>query len=101
MRGLFGTTFNSRARGRGGTMRLSRRFVFPFVLLIVVFFLPALCSAQSNATIRGTLTDPTGAAIPGAEIDVRSSGASSSTVHTQSGADGTFSVPMAAGAYRI
>jgi vitamin B12 transporter len=81
-------------------MRLSFRFVLPFALLLAILS-PATCSAQTSATIRGTLTDPTGAVISGAAVDLRSGGASNSAVHTESAGDGTFSAVVSAGTYRL
>ena len=82
-------------------MRLSFRFVFPFALLLAVLYLPVACFAQTSATIHGTLTDPTGAVISGATVEVRSASSSASTTHAASAADGTFSIAAPAGAYRV
>jgi len=45
------------------------RTLFRIVCLLVLgMFLPLLASAQFNASIQGTVTDPTGALIPGATV---------------------------------
>src|SRR5271154_4787881 len=66
----FGTTFNSRARGRGGKMRLRISLLLFFT---AVLLLPYPTCAQTpgstrGATIRGTVYDPDGRAVPGAEV---------------------------------
>src|ERR1700756_1373307 len=65
------TTFNSRARGRGGKMRLARFLAIAVgSFLGFLFAVPTQTQAQSNstrnATLIGTLTDPSGAAVAGA-----------------------------------
>src|SRR5271156_638472 len=72
------TTFNSRARGRGGKMRLRSA-----VLYFASLFLLLVCSAhaqtsntsaggsahdQQDASISGTVFDPAGQAVPGAHV---------------------------------
>src|SRR5271169_1059224 len=67
---LTGTTFNSRARGRGGKMRLRISFLLFFT---AVMMLPYPTCAQSSsqtssstrgASIRGTVYDPDERAVP-------------------------------------
>ncbi|PYV21494.1 MAG: hypothetical protein DMG27_20645, partial [Acidobacteria bacterium] len=68
-----------------------RRGVWLSVLLVAL--LPASGLAQSsNATISGTVSDPTGAVVPGAEVTVsaESMGAVGKTV---SGTDGSYTLP--------
>jgi hypothetical protein len=68
-----------------------RRLAVWLVLLVV--FLPASGRAQSsNATIAGSVTDPTGAVVPGAEVTLTelSIGA---VAKITTGPDGLFSLP--------
>ena len=63
------------------------------IFCILVLLLPALGIAQSyNATISGTVTDPTGAAVPKAQL-ILTSVATGSVAKTTSGPDGLFSFP--------
>ncbi len=63
------------------------------VSCLLALLLPALCIAQStNATISGTVTDPTGAAVPSAQLTLTSV-ATGSVAKTTSGSDGLFSFP--------
>ncbi|MBI2689215.1 MAG: TonB-dependent receptor [Acidobacteria bacterium] len=70
-----------------------------FVLLLVLT--AAVAVAQDRGTIRGTVTDPSGAAVPGANVTVRNV----DTGLTQSittGADGVYTVPyLPAGNYSV
>jgi outer membrane cobalamin receptor len=83
-------------------MRLSLRLAFPATALFtVVLFFSAISSGQSNATIHGTLTDPSGAAVVGATIAVQPDSGGASIVEAHSGADGSFSIALPAGRYRV
>jgi hypothetical protein len=64
--------------------------------------LPAILSAQINtATLNGTVSDPSGANVPGAQVRVENA-ASHVTRVTQTNADGLFSVPLLQpGSYNI
>ena len=68
----------------------------------IVFVLPGSLFAQTTATIRGKLTDRTGAAIASAKVTAASldSGAAGS-VTTQSDGEGKYSVQVAPGRYRV
>src|SRR5439155_14423779 len=60
---------------------------------ILTLLLPALGIAQStNATISGAVTDPTGAAVPKAQLTLTSV-ATRSVAKTTSGPDGLYSFP--------
>jgi len=77
-----------------------------FRLLLVTWLLsfaahPIVSHAQSNATIRGKITDPTGAAVAGAVITAQSLDSAAITVRTQSGPDGNFSLVLVPGRYRV
>src|SRR5439155_15415820 len=63
------------------------------VLCVLTLLLPASVIAQStNATISGTVADPTGAAVPNAHLTLTSV-ATGSVAKTTSGPDGLFSFP--------
>lgn len=83
-------------------MRLRRIAILLAAGVLSVFLaLPASIQAQSNATIEGTLTDPSGAAVAGALISAQPLDSSVSSTETRSGADGKFSVGIAPGRYRL
>jgi outer membrane cobalamin receptor len=87
-------------------MRLCRFSVFAFPLFAVLFFhllcLP-LASAQTptNATLAGEVTDPSGAAVPNADITALPIGTKSAPIETHTGAEGRFSLSLAPGKYRV
>ena len=50
-----------------------RNFFKPFILVLLclcVFTLPGIVRAQNSATISGTVTDPTGAVVPKATVEI-------------------------------
>ena len=73
-----------------------------FLLLAVLAFFPTAAHAQQTlGTISGTVTDPTGAVVPGADISVRNV-ATNLTVTAQSKGDGSFSVAdLPIGTYEV
>jgi vitamin B12 transporter len=80
--------------------------VFVLLCLALPSFFVRSTSAQTSgsslsATIRGTLTDPSGAVIAGAVIVAQSLDSSTTAVRAQSGADGGFSLALAPGKYRV
>jgi outer membrane receptor protein involved in Fe transport len=84
-------------------MRLSFRFLagFAVVLLGALSAVP-LAQAQSTATLNGTLTDPSGAAVARAEVSAeRLPAAAGSVLRTASDADGRFALALAPGDYRV
>jgi outer membrane cobalamin receptor len=66
-----------------------------------LFFLPTVTPAQQTAAITGTLTDQSGAAIGGALVTAQPLGAKDASVHTESGADGRFSLTLSPGRYGV
>ena len=87
-------------------MRLPRlladvfRSIFPS-LFVVLFFLPVAIQAQQTATITGTLTDPSDAAISGARVSAQSlDSPAAPPKETISGPDGKFTLTLAPGRYR-
>ena len=85
-------------------MQLIRTALKAFTGLLLVLFLaaPTCLRAQSdNARISGTVTDTTGAAIPGATITVTNLG-TSAVQKVTSGSSGEFSVPaLPVGSYKV
>src|SRR5271154_4861199 len=66
----FGTTFNSRARGRGGKMRL-RISLLLFFTAVMMSPYPVCAQTSSSGnvgTIRGTVKDPDGRVVPDADV---------------------------------
>jgi hypothetical protein len=64
-------------------------------LSLVLSATPALAQTGSTGALQGTISDPTGALVPQAEVRVTSvSTGESRTVHTQP--DGAFVVPLLA-----
>jgi len=70
-------------------------------LLGTILALPTSTRAQSNATIRGTLTDPSGGAVAGAEISAQSQDSGAKPVETKSGPEGKFALVLPPGRYRV
>ena len=71
------------------------------VLLSAFVVFPVFTQAQSNATIRGKLTDPSGLAIVDATLTAQSLDSGTTTVRAQSGPEGDFSLTLAPGRYRV
>ncbi|MGH9679404.1 MAG: TonB-dependent receptor plug domain-containing protein, partial [Candidatus Acidiferrales bacterium] len=63
----------------------------------------ATAQIQSEAKLSGTITDPRGAVIPGAQIaaEMISSSGAGETIHGVSSGEGTFCLTLAPGRYRI
>src|SRR2546426_12153356 len=100
---LLGTTFNSRARGRGGNvMRISFPFSVVLGLILSAVLSGHLCArAQSTTTLTGTLTDPSGAAIARAAVSAERLPAPGNLQRAMSGDDGRFTLSLAPGKYRV
>ena len=86
-------------------MKISVRvltFLFSVVSLIVFsLVLPTAAQTQTAATLTGTITDPRGAVIAGAQISAEQIPSASEPVRTVSGGDGHFSLTLAPGRYRV
>jgi vitamin B12 transporter len=63
--------------------------------------IPAIAPAQSAATINGTLSDPSGAAVVGAQISAVTLDSSGKTTNTHSGPDGKFVLALSPGRTRV
>jgi hypothetical protein len=73
-------------------MKLVRYLLSALCVALIALLFSATAGAQENATITGTVTDPSGAAIPNATVSVTH--VATGTVHTaQSDAAGLFSFP--------
>src|SRR5215470_6719154 len=76
------------------------------LLFASLAFVPVVvASPQSNnssAHLTGVLTDPSGASISGADIKIQSTvEPNRSTISAKSAADGSYSVSLPAGGYRV
>ncbi len=77
------------------------RIVQLFFALVFILTTTVLCSAQSNGSIKGTVTDPQGAAVSGANIEVVNSTTGEKRSVT-TGDDGSYSVPnLSIGIYKV
>ncbi|MGO9642465.1 MAG: carboxypeptidase regulatory-like domain-containing protein [Candidatus Acidiferrales bacterium] len=69
--------------------------------LLCTFLVPAIASAQGLGSINGTVTDPSGGAVPGAKVTATQAG-TSFTRNTDSNNDGFFVIPsLAPAAYHL
>jgi outer membrane cobalamin receptor len=89
-------------------MRLARFWAIAVgSLAVLIFAVPTQTQAQSNstrnATITGTLTDPSGAAVSGAQViaEPTDSTIAGAPFTVQSGSDGKFVLKVAPGRYRV
>lgn len=86
-------------------MRLSRLLYSLFVILLLassaIWAIPAAAQTKSAATITGTLTDPSGAAVVGAAIVAEPIGSTKAAVRAASSGDGSFVLTLDGGAYRV
>jgi len=76
-----------------------RRFacVTLFVFTVTVFMLP---ESGGKAVLRGTVSDPSGAVVPGAKVRARNV-ASGAVMEATSGAEGSYSISLPAGHYDV
>ena len=70
-------------------------------LLLSSLLVPLLAYSQDTATLSGTLTDPSGAAIAGAQITAEAVASRSNAARATSDAEGRFSLTLAPGRYRV
>ena len=83
-------------------MRL-HRFACPFFagVIATLFVQPIISRAQKIATIQGAVTDPSGAAVAGAEITAQPIASRGMVRRAHSAGDGTFALALAPGKYRL
>jgi vitamin B12 transporter len=77
------------------------RFLFSVVSLIVFSLAPPIAAQPQSATLTGTITDPRGASIAGAQINVEQIPSVGEPAHAVSGSDGRYSLTVAPGRYRV
>jgi|HubBroStandDraft_1064217.scaffolds.fasta_scaffold03676_4 hypothetical protein len=78
----------------GNGMNVQRRVfgaVGTFFIVLGILVAPSLLRAQASASINGTITDASGAVVPGAAVSV-SNEATNATRETQSNSTGTYSL---------
>jgi len=64
-----------------------------FTALLVLTFVTAVSAQDFRGTVTGTVTDPNGAAVPGATVTVKNSGTNiANTVTTND--EGAYTVPL-------
>jgi vitamin B12 transporter len=77
-------------------------FVFSVVSSIVFSLaLPVAAQMQAAATLTGTITDPRGAAIAGAQISAEQIPSAGEPIRTVSGSDGRFALQLPPGRFRV
>ena len=86
-------------------MRTSVRFLTFLLsnvfLILLPFAPPAFAQTQTHATLTGTITDPRGAAISGAEVFAQTIPPAGKPEHAVSASDGHFSLNLLPGRYRV
>ena len=80
-------------------MRLYFLLAFASVLLLGLAH-PTNAQRNPDATLHGSVTDPSGAALVGATIIAEERGSSMQPIRSQSGPDGKFAMELPAGSYR-
>jgi vitamin B12 transporter len=86
-------------------MKISVRFLF-FLFsavssIILLLVLPTTAQVQTSSTLAGTITDPRGASIAGAQINLEQIPSAGEPVRAVSGGDGRFSLTLAPSRYRV
>jgi len=76
-------------------------FAIAIGLLCTILPLPKVTHAQLTATLHGTLTDPSGAAVVGAIVSAQVEDSNAKPTETKSEADGKFSLTLSPGRYRL
>jgi len=71
------------------------------ILLGILVVLSGHAQTRPTATIRGTLTDPSGAAVAGAAISAQPLDSTASRIRTHSDAEGRFLLELPAGRYSV
>jgi vitamin B12 transporter len=86
-------------------MRFSVRVLFqrlPFaVVSLLLFPLFSIAQIKTTAKLTGTIADPRGAVIAGAQITAEPVAASGAAIRGVSGSDGAFALTLPAGRYRV
>jgi outer membrane cobalamin receptor len=81
----------------------NRVLSFLCFVAVAMFFPLSSTGAQnkSNGTITGTITDPRGALISGADVNATEASRAAGAVHAVTGNDGSFSLAVPPGRYRV
>ncbi|HUQ93833.1 MAG TPA: TonB-dependent receptor [Bryobacteraceae bacterium] len=75
--------------------------IIPRILLLASCVCGLLLSQSDRATVTGTVTDPTGAAVPGALV-IATADATNVRTETRTSADGVYTIPyLVLGTYRV
>jgi outer membrane cobalamin receptor len=83
-------------------MKLNVHQLLPFSFFAVALLgFSLFTQAQSNAVLFGRITDRSGAAISGAQITAESSSGAQSAIRARSANDGSYSLSLPPGAYRV
>lgn len=83
-------------------MKLCVRKLLPLGFLAALFFsFSVSIQAQSKGVLFGRVTDRSGAPIAGAQVVAAPLSSNRTTVRAQTGADGSYSLPLSTGAYRV
>jgi outer membrane cobalamin receptor len=83
-------------------MKISKAILAFFFLFSFALVSPGFLQSQnSNARLTGSLTDPSGAGVPGVSISAQLEGAPSSSVETKSTPDGSYALALAPGRYHV
>ncbi len=77
------------------------RIVGVFLSLTVCLATPLLAQRADRAIISGVVTDPQGAAVPGATVTIRNEATGVNTVHVTNGAGAYTSSPLVLGRYSV
>ena len=71
------------------------------ILVLGPFICALLCAQSDRATVTGTVTDPTGAAVPGAAVTATDTSTNVKAV-TRTSAEGVYTIPfLVLGTYRV
>ena len=71
------------------------------ILVLGSFFCALLCAQSDRATVTGTVTDPTGAAVPGASVTATDT-STNVKAETRTSAEGVYTIPfLVLGTYRV
>jgi len=82
------------SRGSCRCVYFIRKTVLPFLVLAIILVSTGLAlHAQEMGSIVGTVTDPSGAAIPGARITVTNQQTGVVARETTTNTDGNFAIP--------
>ena len=82
-------------------MRLPRVCWLWLLIVFLATAVPLVTHAQTNATLRGKITDLSGAAVANATVEAQALDSASPVVPAQSDPEGAFTLTLKAGRYRV